>query len=340
MNKTTIAWCHGMSAPCDECDGETVVGREAEVHQSRLFRRPSVEECQPCGGSGKILRHGYTWNPTRGCSAVSPGCLNCYAGTSATRFSGPGLYAEAYVERHRTGRGGAAWTGKVDLMSHKLADPLRVRKPGAVFVNSMSDLFHEELTFEEISAVVGVMAASPQHLFMSLTKRAKRMREWFEWIGGENHPADVCYHHARHILRMNSLPGKSIRDAFYGLEPAWPLPNWRIGVSAEDQQRWDERVPELLRCPAAFRFTSCEPLLGPIEVRSGCWQLKGIDQIIVGSESGAGARPMDLDWARSIRDQCQAAGVAFFMKQISTAKGRKLGIEHFPEDLQIQEVAP
>ena len=344
MNKTTITWCHGMSVPCDECDGlgETVVGREVEAHQSRLFPRSPIEECQPCKGLGKIPRQGYTWNPTRGCSPESTGCLNCYAGTLATRFSGEVGVFEGYAERHRTGRGGAAWTGKVDLLPEKLADPLRVRMPGAIFVNSMSDLFHEELTFEEIAAVVGVMAATPWHLHMTLTKRASRMREWFEWIESAA-PFEAAGCHKMSCRHSEEVERHMKRHPWKRAE--WPLPNWRIGVSAEDQQRWDERVPELLRCPAAFRFTSCEPLLSPIDVSKYVYDreqeirncarapwcmnedqadsvLVGVvDQIIVGSESGHGARPMDLDWARSIRDQCQAAGCAFFMKQISTEKG-------------------
>ena len=358
MNKTTIEWCHGMTVPCEECGGlgETVAGREVEVHQSRLFPRPSTEDCRPCNGSGKIPRQGYTWNPTRGCSRVSPGCVHCYAETLAGRFAGAGLAFDGYVKK--VGKK-ARWTGKVELLPGKLADPLKVRRPGAVFVNSMSDLFHEALTFEEIAAVVGVMAAAPQHLFMTLTKRAARMREWFEWTDlvppGEDQrmKAAICANLCEDQFHLDLGPRVDL--------PPWPLPNWRIGISAEDQQRWDERVPELLRCPAAFRFVSAEPLISGIDCRllvrsphcfgtdaltgervaflTGDILPKGpkIHQVIVGSESGPGARPMDLDWARSIRDQCHEAGCAFFMKQVSTPKGKKLGMEHFPDDLKIRD---
>lgn len=330
MNKTTIAWCLGMMA---EYRGETVE------------------------------RQGYTWNPTRGCSRVSDGCIHCYAEGIAARFSGSGLAFDSYAKRVA---GKPRWTGKVDLLPEKLADPLKVRRPGAIFVNSMSDLFHESLTFEEIAAVVGVMAASPQHLFMTLTKRAVRMREWFEWMDAFDPlgPVGRCLAAAMkaHCDQYGEPLERRTRAALVGHQDrAWPLPNWRIGVSAEDQQRWDERVPELLRCPAAFRFVSAEPLLSGIDcrllVRSphcfGTDALTGervaylsgnpvddgpkIDQVIVGPESGRGARPMDMDWARSIRDQCQAAGCAFFMKQVVTESGKKLGIDHFPEDLKIQE---
>ena len=109
-----------------------------------------------------------------------PGCVHCYAETLAGRFSDKGLWGHGFATR---GKAGHRWTGKVELISKKLAEPLSWRKPHRVFVNSMSDLFHESLTFQEIAAVVGVMAACPQHIFMTLTKRAARMREWFEWIG-------------------------------------------------------------------------------------------------------------------------------------------------------------
>ena len=231
INLTKIEWCHGIKA---RYQGETVE------------------------------RQGYTWNPMRGCSPESTGCLNCYAGSLATRFSGVGGAFEGYAERHRTGRGGAAWTGKVDLLTHKLADPLKVRKPGAIFVNSMSDLFHESLTFEEIAAVVGVMAATPWHLHMTLTKRAARMREWFEWVAPGD-PQARCLSSTMDYFGHNLLDTDRHRASIVACQSReWPLPNWRIGVSAEDQQRWDERVPELLRCPAAFRFVSCEPLLSGI----------------------------------------------------------------------------
>lgn len=335
MNKTTIAWCLGMMAQ----------------HRGQ-----------------RVERQGYTWNPTRGCSRVSPGCVHCYAEGIAGRFAGKGLAFDGYAKRVA---GKPRWTGKVDLLPEKLADPLRTHKPGAIFVNSMSDLFHESLTFEEIAAVVGVMAATPWHLHMTLTKRAKRMREWFEWYAAEHSyvtdgkytgkflDADAAMESA--MALVTEKEARRIGDAEW--QP-WPLPNWRIGVSAEDQERWDERVPELLRCPAVFRFVSAEPLLGEIQTHimdgarlldplSGeSWTLgrRGggevehgatLHQIIVGPESGHGARPMDMDWARSIRDQCQAAGCAFFMKQVVTDKGKKLGIDHFPEDLKIQDsVAP
>lgn len=320
MNKTKIEWCWGLTAN----------------HNGR-----------------KVERTGFTWNPTRGCSAVSTGCLNCYAGMIATRFSGEGRVFDGYARRHRTGRGGAAWTGKVDLLPSKLCDPLKVRHPGAVFVNSMSDLFHPELSFEDIAAVVGVIAASPHHLMMTLTKHAKRMRGWFEWIvEGRQHPAARCASEAAATLASSDIvPRRAVLELsgsseMYPEDLSWPLANWRIGVSAEDQQRWDERVPELLRCPAAFRFVSAEPLLSRIDVEQGSeirggvggslnplsgewWAATGcpyedfrskesgpaIDQIILGGESGPLARACRFEWIDSIVSQCKAADCSVFIKQ-------------------------
>ncbi len=264
----------------------------------------------------------WTWNPTRGCTAVSPGCLNCYAGTMASRFSDPGYWGHGFAERNGK-PGGGRWTGKVALVPNKLAEPLSWRKPRTCFVNSTSDLFHESLSFEEIAAVIGIIAASPRHTFQVLTKRAPRMREWFEWIAGAgarcDYPADSVSVWARTALRGNGIAGSRFRKATYKVMPSWPLPNLWIGVSAEDQKRWDERVWQLEDCPAPVRFVSAEPLLSRVDI--GCPQ---VDQVIVGAESGPGARPMQTEWAASIRDQCKDAGVAFYMKQFSTPKGRKI----------------
>jgi len=267
-----------------------------------------------------------TWNPVRGCTRVSPGCGGpgkaggCYAERIAARFSGPGQPFEGFAER----KGGEArWTGKVALIEDMLAVPLRWSKPRRIFVNSMSDLFHEHLPDGAIDQVFAMMALCPQHTFQVLTKRPERMRDYL-----------------------------SDQDPM-------PLPNVWLGVSAEDQARADERIPLLLETPAAVRFVSCEPLLGPIDLInldhtgaqrkdqahgiSALWRAAAeiglrtmLDWVICGGESGPVARPMHPDWARSLRDQCQAAGVPFFFKQWGGKKraGRLLdGVEHnaFPE---------
>lgn len=283
-----------------------------------------------------------TWNPVRGCSRVSAGCTRCYAERMAARFSGPGGWAEGLAENTPAG---PRWTGRVELVPEKLDQPLRWKRPRRVFVNSMSDLFHEGLSNADIAAVFGVMAASPQHTFQVLTKRPERMREWFRWAERMAIPgvkrrcvaawecvgrcADLAGAFDGPKRRRLNLPGGDLY--------AWPLPNVWLGVSVEDQATADARIPLLLNTPAAVRFVSAEPLLGPVDMRRGIYQMSddvrrgtgtslvGIDWVIVGGESGPGARPMHPDWARSLRDQCEAAGVAYFMKQMGAVLGVELG---------------
>jgi len=282
-----------------------------------------------------------TWNPVRGCSQVSPGCANCYAKHQAARIvrmakGKPSKY-DGLVRM--TARGEAAWTGRVDLDPKTLAAPLSWRKPRRIFVNSMSDLFHESLTNEQIAAVFGVMAACPQHTFQILTKRA-RMREWFAWVDPVGRallertpiplrPRAVIENAA--LATMTGVDGISKRR-----DHAWPLSNVHLGVSVEDQDAADKRIPDLLATPAAVHFLSCEPLLGEIDLRHvqhnrefeldaltgdhGVFRpLAGrgprVDWVIAGCESGPGARPCDVAWLRSLRDQCASAGVPFFLKQ-------------------------
>jgi protein gp37 len=305
-----------------------------------------------------------TWNPVRGCTRVSPGCVNCYAEKVAARFSGAGLAYEGLarlkvINHHEAGaeqrtRTEARWTGEVRMVPEHLADPLRWTKPRRIFVNSMSDLFHEKLSNEDIAAVFGVMAAAPRHTFQVLTKRAKRMREWFAWVALDeekrtkfNAFLNVVVEASKHLWpdAPEMGPVYEKRDAFTdGLIPErmmkdgarvpWPLPNVWLGVSVEDQQRADERIPELLATPAAVRFVSYEPALSAVnfepylfakhtltEEPGGIFQhrrSRTLDWIIVGGESGPGARPFDVAWARSVVQQCKAAGVACFVKQLGS----------------------
>lgn len=262
-----------------------------------------------------------SWNPVRGCSRVSPGCENCYAEAIAARFSDPGLWGHGVAKRTPSG---PRWTREVRLLPEKLSEPLPLRKPQRIFVNSTSDLFHESLTFEKIAAVVGVMAACPQHIFMTLTKRAKRQRQWFEWVSrpsdfGDYGAVDRVLDAAETAFLDAGMIGK--RDRIADLDAPWPLPNWQVGVSAEDQQRWDERKEHLRSCPAAVRFVSAEPLLDGIDFSAG-FGLEGIDQVIVGGESGPGARPCRVEWIRDILRQCKAAGVAGYCKQLGAKPTR------------------
>lgn len=259
-----------------------------------------------------------TWNPVRGCSIVSPGCISCYAMKMAHRFSGAGKPYDGLTKQTKAG---PQWTGKIRTIEKALLEPLSWRKPARIFVNSMSDLFHEGVPDEFIDLVFAVMALAPRHTFQILTKRAERMRDYMaaavdrvrlEWL--------VTEASTRQRLELKAFPG-------------WPLPNVWLGVSAEDQQRADERIPLLLQTPAAVRFISAEPLLGPIDLRPdwlmydsaecpACQEVAcdcgAIDWVIVGGESGPGARPCVEGWIRSIVGECALTGVSCFVKQMGS----------------------
>ena len=278
-----------------------------------------------------------TWNPIRArrrdgqpnragggwaCQRVSPGCVHCYAAGINKRL-GTGLDYDA--------RGIA--DSDIYLDERILAAPLRWKSPRRVFVCSMTDLFGEWVPDEVIDRVFAVMALSPQHTYQLLTKRPERMREY---LANE----DRMY-----VLRSGI-------EEWCPEDLRWPLPNVWLGVSAEDQERADQRIPELLATPAAVRFLSCEPLLGPVNLRAvkpdafsiidaldGSWEQSlpewegnveyvpdgpHIDWIIVGGESGPGARPCDVSWIRGIVQQCAGAGVAVFVKQLGSAPSMSL----------------
>ncbi len=199
-----------------------------------------------------------TWNPVTGCTKVSPGCAHCYAETFAERFRGvPGHPYEMGFD--------------LTLRPERLKQPLEWKQAKLIFVNSMSDLFHENVPLPFIQRVFKTMQEAEWHTFQVLTKRSVRLKEL-----------------AKDLV--------------------WPSNVW-MGVSVENQ-RWTKRIDDLRAVPAAVRFLSCEPLLGPLKL-----ELSGISWVIVGGESGPGARPMRADWARSIRGQCNRAEVAFFFKQ-------------------------
>jgi protein gp37 len=215
-----------------------------------------------------------TWNPVRGCTKISPGCKHCYAETFAERFRG--------VSGHPYEQG-----FDLRLVPDKLAEPLKWAVPKTVFVNSMSDLFHEGVPDSYIESVVRVMELADWHTYQILTKRADRLRD------------------------MLSSP----------LSWAAKLSHIWWGVSVEDRKFGLPRIDALREAPAALRFLSIEPLLEDL----GVIDLTGIDWVIVGGESGWGARPMDASWVVSIRDQCQAEDVLFFFKQWGGAQKSKRG---------------
>ena len=281
-----------------------------------------------------------TWNPVTGCSKVSQGCKNCYALRDWPRVAAPRATPNAYTGREFT-----------DVMFHpeRLDQPLRWKKPRRVFVNSMSDLFHEKVPDEAIVEVFAVIAEASRHTFQVLTKRPERMRELLSDSAIEDYITDSWRQRGQDRETWSLM---------------FPLQNVWLGVSVEDQATADERIPLLLQTPAAVRFVSYEPALGPVDFCSshsegferhdGEWTLahnyltgfratspySGIDGpkldwVIVGGESGPGARPCDVAWIRSAVEQCKAAGVACFVKQDS---GKKPGLQgRIPDEYWIQE---
>lgn len=250
-----------------------------------------------------------TWNVVTGCAKVSQGCKNCYALRDWPRLAANPK--TVYFGREFT-----------DVRCHpdRLEQPMRWTKPRMIFVNSMSDLFHDDVPDEFIDRVFAVMARARHHTFQVLTKRPERMREYLNTsdrigrVAAASHEVPYC---AMEWIRE------------------WPLPNVWLGVSVEDQATAAERIPLLLDTPAAVRWVSAEPCLGPIDlsrylgprqianpdgyggdIGSG-WttDFRTLDWVVCGGESGPKARPMHPDWARSLRDQCKSAGVAFHFKQ-------------------------
>lgn len=339
-----------------------------------------------------------TWNPVVGCSVISPGCTNCYAMKMAARIeaadeaayrkrvemtveqlSDPDAAEQTRADMNNTrvpshyagttqpSKAGPVWTGKLSLAPERiLTEPLRRREPTTYFVNSMSDLFHEDVPDEWILRVLDVIRMASydggsnigrigggegQHTFQCLTKRSARMRDVMRrlrWNGEHLHLLDEDDGRARVLLK-----------------------NLWLGVSCERQQEADARIPELLSTPAAVRFVSAEPLLGPInfntidlpggefEVAPLGWKHldRGentdprLDWIIVGGESGANARPMALGWAKDIVRQCKAANVPVFVKQMGAHPTNREGercphIKHkkgadmaeWPVDLRVREM--
>lgn len=270
-----------------------------------------------------------TWNPITGCSVVSPGCTNCYA----MKLAGTRLqHHPSRAGLTRESKAGPVWTGETRFNAEWLDQPLRWRRPRMIFVCAHGDLFHENVPDEWIDQVFAVMALAPHHTFQVLTKRAARMQEYLsvrarDWMCIL--PAALSkgtYKLSPHaIVAHIGLATPEHRKLYKASLPTWPLPNVWLGVSVEDQTRADERIPDLLATPAAVRFISAEPLLGPVEIGFALQQTKdefgnwrsgrGLDWAIVGGESGDGARPMHPDWARSLRDQCDTAGVSLHFKQ-------------------------
>lgn len=279
-----------------------------------------------------------TWNPVTGCTKVSPGCENCYAMGMSRRCAAMG---SAKYDGVVTMEGPVRWTNVVRCHDDALGLPLQWRKPRRVFVDSMGDLFHKDVPFEFIDQVFGVMARCHLHTFQVLTKRPERAREYFQYLAGRAEETRTYLDYQHPVLAYLALVHHEKTSAWMCKPDAWPLPNVWLGTSVENQETADRRIPHLLQCSAAVRFLSCEPLLGPVDLRDiarirrggqtiidsltgryvnafsdGGPALPAIDWVIAGGESGGRkARPMHPDWVRSLREQCVAAGVPFYFKQ-------------------------
>jgi len=295
-----------------------------------------------------------TWNPVTGCTRVSSGCDHCYAAAMTHRLAGMGRSLKitpqqrAQAERYigltvENAKGDRHFNGKVRCHEELLDLPLHWKKPRRIFVNSMSDLFHKDVPFGFVLRILCIIANTPRHTYQILTKRPERAMEFVRlWndLAGEDfanpklvpgpektrqaHPSGRGQLFADMLETMGPPPPGAAYPTFDWMEGmiAWPafkyFHNVWLGTSCEDEATLDERLPHILRCPAAVRFLSLEPLLGPIDL-SSCLSASvpqcPLHWVIVGGESGPGARPMHPDWVRSIRDQCVAAGVPFFFKQ-------------------------
>jgi protein gp37 len=269
-----------------------------------------------------------TWNPTLGCRKISPGCDNCYAIPNSHRLAGNdnAKIQAAYAGLTQRANVGIDWTGTVKPMADRLSLPLKWIRPRRIFVNSMSDLFHEDVPDGFIFDVLFTIQRANWHVFQVLTKRPDKM--------------------------------KRVMQRFYELSPMPALPNLWLGVSVESQDYvW--RIEKLLKVPAAVRFVSAEPLLGPLDLgrlmQCGYYcdgavghvddHIPGLHWIIVGGESGRGARPCNIQWIREIQQQCQSVGIPVFVKQLgavwaknhSSASPKADFMNEWPEYLRVRQ---
>lgn len=289
-----------------------------------------------------------TWNMVTGCTKVSPGCANCYA--------------EGIEKRFKRSKSYMPGEGKVVLHPERLEEPLRVKKPSRIFAPSMSDLFHEDVPDEFIDKVIALIALTggdmPLHTYQVLTKRPERMAEYFNGSRTEDRVSDAAWDM---MNETGHYPGAAMQVALGRgrLAHQWPPRNLWLGVSVENQTMADQRIPLLFQTPAAVRFVSYEPALAKVDFEDWLTPLKyhprivnSLHQIIVGGESGPGARPpRDAsieDIMRATLEQCRAAGIAYFGKQMGTPWARQNGVYRkgnaaggdwstWPQDLRVRE---
>lgn len=264
------------------------------------------------------------WNPITGCTPISEACDHCYAKRMAARLAGRYGYPEDDPFR-------------VTVHWDRIEKPMHWIKSTRIFVCSMADLFHQDVNDLDIERVLAIASLCQQHTFMILTKRPSRALNFFQWTDGLENRSEQIARAAEHIGKITwdargdqqHLYDRAITPGSRRVLPGWPLPNVWLGVTAENQARADERIPILLQIPAAVRFVSVEPMLGPVDLEQ--WitdpmiasspdqrvpdRIDGVNWVICGGETGPGARPMAPEWVRSLRDQCATAAVPFFFKQ-------------------------
>ena len=295
-----------------------------------------------------------TWNPLKGCSRESSGCVNCWAERMAARFYRKG---ESFYGLTKNGK----WTGDVKLYPHELIKPVRWKRPRRIGVCFMGDLFHGNANWIDQAAVFGSMLMSPQHQFLVLTKHPKNYSNFIDLLGRPSFrklllsdypqidpsllPAQICVQIARIKTAEHRFDYNKIVDTTFPPKNVW------FGTSVENQEVANVRVKDWLEAPAFHKWLSIEPLLGAINIDEamygsveseryascafgfvdgfGCEIF--VEWVVVGGESGPGYRPMDLAWARSLRDECAGAGVPFFFKQ-TAGKGI------IPKDLFVQQL--
>jgi protein gp37 len=298
----------------------------------------------------KIEWADFSYNPVVGCSKVSDGCLNCYAEAMVHRF--PWMTGTHYPDD--TGNNSFGWDGNAHFFPERLEEPFRLRpgknRPHRIFVCSMSDLFHESLSNEQIAAVFGVMAATPHHQYVVLTKRLQHALEWCAW-------AD------RHFDGLNTVRKLFPEIAYQEILRLWltlnlsvkytvSIPNnVIIGASVENQKAADERIPLLLQIPARWRGVSVEPMLERIQLRHmdidigefyqidaltgrntdmgrPCKDVNSLDLVICGAETGPGKRLFKDEWALDLLEQCRVADVPFFFKKDGNGNPTLCGVEY------------
>jgi protein gp37 len=309
-----------------------------------------------------------TLNVTVGCSPVSSGCDHCYAARVAQRLCQCGEQYDGIIGGFCVSKAeyiGSSFNGSTRFYPERLEKPFHWKRPRRIFVNSMGDLFHHNVTNEQIAAVFGVIACCPQHQFFILTKRVDRMLDWYTNYfdipnsgGLRKIEVVICEADAIGALSMTDngwsfVVKHGVGDgSIFDSRAPWPLPNLWLGVSVEDQPTADTRIPLLFQTPAANRFVSYEPALGELRFtydntlgmpihccaghECGCRGMPiepppYLDLIVCGAETGPRRRQMNLDWARRVRNQCAAAGVPFWFERDSNGNETLDGVEHHPE---------